>query len=477
MRIVWEFTSWRWFLSLFKIFFFLLIWLAGSGVTLLLLKKNKSVAEPKRYAIISSIGMAFLGILVLRYCTGQYRTRDIITVERFSKSWFNSAEKEKRDVYFTDYDDKIINLQNLMKKRQISLFSISDTKLLKNELKVIAKEDNIDYYYIDLSYAFRNYYSISEMESFWSQFAIDLISKIAKNPKSQKTFVFSWTIHRYYKRSESATLNYNQRIKLEEEEKYKLDHFLEILETLCLNMKNFNILILTESNELLYWVKGSSLSRITSVYKLSAHKVKQSLREEQFRNVKMTDKEKNAKLLNADEEFQAKVDNDEQRRDQKWRTYSQIKDKEDLEETILKDEINRKKREKKDQYLRDQRIKPYKVNLKDQENKAVLLSILKGSKTIGKNEWVQINQITDFAKIEDRFNYLVDKKVLERSGGVVKFINDEVHKHYNDELTGYGKFKLKDIQNVKLNDNWRRGKKKKRYDDRRWWVKLLWDHY
>jgi multidrug transporter EmrE-like cation transporter len=480
MRVYVNEASWQWYKAIFRILFFILIWVAGSAATLLLLKSKKSIPAQKSYAIISSIGLLFLSIITLRFMAGSYHSKKVITVDNYSERWFESNKEFKKSHYFKDYDERIVNLKNIMKKRQISLFSIVDSKPLKKELINIAERDSIDYYHIDLDYAFKNVYSLGNLEEFWTRFSIDLISNLAKNPEAQKTLVFSWTINRNKRRSETETLSYTERIKLEEQEKYKLNHFVEILETICTQMKNFNILILTESNELLYWIKGSSLSRITSVYKLSAHEVKYNENSEHFRSSKLTEEDKNAKMVNSVEELNKKLEQDEATRTKKFNSYSKIKKKEELESRIIEDEKQRAKRVKKEQYEREQRIKPYMVSLKDAKNKAVLLKVLKGSKTIGKNEWVQINQIPEFYQVEDRFDYLVDKRVLERSGGVVKFVNDDVHRYYSDELTSSGKIRISEVKDVSLDKEWRRdvgGGKKGRGRERRWWVRLLWGHW
>lgn len=461
-----------WIKSILWLTFILILWLGGCLVILFLLKRKSTQNSSLKYSLISWIGILYLAILTIRIFKGDLKSK-VITIKKFSNSWFKGGRGnvEKEIHYFKDIDDKVINLNNVLKKRQICLFSIQDSKILEKELSKISEIDKLDYYHIDLNYAFKKYYNSKEsVINFWSQFSISLIEKLSKNPESKKTLIFLWTLKRNLSRKETTTLTQKKIIKRDEEEKYKIDHFVEIVETLIQNLRNFNILIITETDELLYYLKGTPLTRIMSVYKLTSHLLKLDENGVPYRNIKYS---KNEQKLSYEEKKirDKKLREKEKKREEKWAKYSNLKTKEEQEEEMLKDAKRLEDDYYQTQYQRERRIRDFKVNLNDEFNKKVIMSVLKGSKNINKNEWVAINQIPDFGKIEERFNYLVDRRVLERSGDVVKFINDDVFLYYNYELIG----NLGDAIEQNLNKGKQKkskGKAKKRWN---WLVRFLWD--
>ena len=464
MRIYWDENALFFWKNIIRILFFMLVWLTGSIMTIVLLN-NKKVAPDKKYSMISLIGLLFLAILVIRLLNNKGQVLHINN--NSTQSWFRftSPSPLKHDYYFKDYDSRVVNLKNVLKKRQICLFSIADSNTLRTELEKIAESDLIDYYFIDLDYAFDRYYSQKNLIKFWEQFSLSLITTIASNAYSKKTMVFSWTLKRNVRRSEMRTLEDQEKIMSEDTDKERIEHFFEVLETLTGRLRNFNILIVTETPELLYWLKGSQLSRIVSVFKLTAHKAKKSKAQLSYRNTKLSELEQEQQTnLGQLHEDEVRAEKLEQERHKKWLEYAQIGDKDERKKKILEDQRKERTKVLEEEFERDRKIQQYKVSLSDQKNREVLRSVLKSSKSIGKNEWVMINQIPNFHLIEDRFNYLVDLKVLDRSGDVVRFRNDDVHHYYSDRLNEIVKGAGMKVGEVK--------RKRKA----NWIVRFLWDH-
>lgn len=465
--------SWLFLKDFLRILVFFILWVGGGAAILLLLKTKKMKNNGLKYSLISWIGILYLAILSIRIFKSDFK-KEVITLKSFSGKWFKNSKKGDRNKdihYFKDVDDKVINLKNVLKKRQISLFSIQNSKILEKELLKISEKDDLDYFHIDLNYAFNRYYSKTSLENFWSEFAIALIKKISSKKNKKVSLIFLWTLQVNSKRKEISTLSYAKQMKKDDEEKYKINHFVEIVQTLTQNLRNFNILLITESDQLLFYLKGSALSRIMSVYKLTSHRLKLDEQGIPYRNVKVSEVDREKRLdFNEQKIKEDRISKREKQRDKRWKRYSKLKTKEEQEAEMMKDARKLEEDFMETRYQRQQRIKDFIVDVEDRHNKQVLLAVLKGSKTIGKNEWVAINQIPDFARLEDRFNYLVDRRVFERSGDLVRFINDDVFLFYSYELIG----NLGDA----IQQNLRKGKKKKkrrRKKKRSWLVRFLWD--
>lgn len=60
-----------------------------------------------------------------------------------------------------------------------------------------------------------------------------------------------------FKQKRGLNSKLQKKVKRDDEEKYKIDHFVEIIQTLTQNLRNFNILLITESDQLLYYMKGT----------------------------------------------------------------------------------------------------------------------------------------------------------------------------------------------------------------------------
>lgn len=469
-----------WFLlkDLLRLATFFILWIVGCMAILVLLKTKKIKKAGTRYSLISMIGILFLAIMTIRLLKSNL-TAKVITLKKFSGRWFKGSKKnpKSKDIhYFKDVDDKVINLKNVLKKRQICLFSIVDSVILQKELLKIADNDDIDYYHIDLNIAFNRFYTKKTLESFWSQFAIALIKKLSANPDSKKTIIFLWTLEVNSYRKEVSTLSYSKKVKRDDEEKYKIDSFVEIIQTLTLNLRNFNILMITESDQLLYYLKGTPLTRIMTVYKLTSHKLKLDSSGIPYRNVKIN--KNNEKQLDFEEEILKEkiISEKERKRDKKWAKYSKLKTKEEREAQMLKDAKKLEEDFIEAKYKRDRKIRDFKVSLSDRHNKEVILSVLKGSKTIGKNEWVAINQIAGFSKMENRFNYLVDRRIFERSGNLVRFINQDVFLYYSYELIGnMGDAIEQNLEKISKSSKKRKKKRRRRKKQRSWLVRFLWD--
>lgn len=258
--------------TFFRVFFFFGLWIAGAAATILLLKSKKT-APVRKYSLITFIGVLYIAIIIIR--TSTISDRDVIRFDQYRHAWFGASEEERTD--FKDADHRKMNFKSLLKKKQLSILKTTDTPTVKRELARVATEEEMNVFDIDLDRVFSSIFRKKSSERFWSMFAITLIKKITSLGDSSSTIFAKWSPKQYY---------HDQ-----------IPHFFEVLETAARGLPNFNVIIMTDNDELLKNMKTNSISDITSVFRLTEmtrRKVMTAYRENKvtgFEQEKLLDKE------------------------------------------------------------------------------------------------------------------------------------------------------------------------------------------